>query len=70
MPVDHLRKNRARIQKSKKANDSRYIYQNKLNKSFFFNMKKLMEILRIYIGEQLLIRNLKNEKYTLINNLL
>ena len=33
-------------------------------------MKKLMEILRIYIGEQLLIRNLKNEKYTLINNLL
>ena len=65
MPERHLRqagftysvcgpitKNKERIQKFKETRDSRYIYQNELIKACFW----LIEILRIYLGEQLVIK--------------
>ena len=45
-------KNKERIQKFKETRDSRYIYQNELIKACFW----LIEILRIYLGEQLVIK--------------
>ena len=35
MLVDHLQKNKERIQKFKETGDSRYIYQNELDKACF-----------------------------------
>ena len=65
MPERHLRqagftysfcgpitKNKERIQKFKETRDSRYIYQNELIKACFW----LIEILRIYLEEQLVIK--------------
>ena len=65
MPERHLRqagftysvcgpitKNKERIQKFKETRDSRYIYQNELIKACFW----LIEILRIYLGDQLVIK--------------
>ena len=47
--------NKERIQKLEETGDSRYIYQNDLDK-FAFNMIWLMIILKIYQAEQLLIK--------------
>ena len=47
-------KNKERMQEFKETWDSRYIYQIKLDKTFF-NMIWLMEILHIYLEEQLLM---------------
>ena len=69
MPEMHLRqpgftysacrpftKSKERIQKlKKKPGDSRYIYQNELDKACFKTIW-LMETLKIYLEEQLLIR--------------
>ena len=44
-----------KIKISKETGDSRYIYQNELT-TLVFNMIWLMEILKIYIEEQLLIK--------------
>ena len=35
--VDHLQKNKERIQKFKETGDSRYIYQNELDKACFYH---------------------------------
>ena len=48
-------KNKEKIKKFKETGDSRYIYQNELDK-LVFNMIWLMEILKIYQKEQLLIK--------------
>ena len=48
-------KYKERIQKFTETRDSRYIYQNKLNKAFFQH-NFLMEILQIYLEEQRLIK--------------
>ena len=45
-----FRKNKEKIQKFKETGDSLYIYQNKLDKAW------LMEILKIYLKKQLLIK--------------
>ena len=68
MPEIHLRwpgftykgcesfsKTRERIQKFKETGDSRYIYQKELD-TIAFNMTWVMEILRIYLELQLLIK--------------
>ena len=68
MPEMHLRqpgftysacgpfnKNRERIEKFKETLGLRYIYQNELNK-VAFNMKWHMEVLKIYLEEQLLVK--------------
>ena len=47
-------KNKERIQKFKETMDSRYIYQNELDKACF-QMAWFMEILKIFLEEQLLI---------------
>ena len=48
-------KNKERIQKFKEGRDSRYICQSKLDKAWF-NMIYLMEILKMYLEEQFLIK--------------
>ena len=48
-------KNKERIQKFKETGDSRYIYQKELD-TIAFNMTWVMEILRIYLELQLLIK--------------
>ena len=48
-------KNKERIQRFKEASDSRYICQSELDK-VCFNMIYLMEILKMYLEEQLLIK--------------
>ena len=53
-----FRKNKEKIQKFKETGDSLYIYQNKLDKAW------LMEILKIYLKKQLLI------KYCVIKHLI
>ena len=45
-PCGPFTKNKERIQKFKETGDSRYIYQNELDKAYF-NMTWLMEILKI-----------------------
>ena len=37
MPVDHLQENKQSIQKFKETGDSRYIYENELDKACFQN---------------------------------
>ena len=46
MLVDHLQKKKEIILKFKETGDSRYIFQNELDKAFF-NMTWRMEILKI-----------------------
>ena len=68
MPKTHLRqpefassacrpftKNKERIKKSTEKGESRYIYQNQVDKACF-NIIWLTEILRIYVKEQLLMK--------------
>ena len=56
-------KNKERIQKFKETEDSRHIYQNELDK-YCFNMTWLIEILKISLEEQLLM------KYCVIKDLI
>ena len=56
-------RNKERMQKFKETEDSICIYQNELDK-LAFNMTWLMEILKIYLEEQLLI------KYCVIKHLI
>ena len=48
-------KNKERLQKLKETGDSRYIYQNELDKACF-QLDRLMEILNIYLEKQILMK--------------
>ena len=48
-------KKKERLQKLKETGDSRYIYQNELDKACF-QLDRLMEILNIYLEKQILMK--------------
>ena len=55
--MDHLQKRKKRIQRFKETGDSHYIYQNELDRACFQHDMAL-KILKIYLEEQLLIKNI------------
>ena len=60
-------KSKERIQKFKEIGDSRYIHQNELDKACF-NMTWLMEILKTWLEEQLLIKYCIDKAFNIAKN--